>query len=73
MNSLQATSYSLFASKKTISGLRAKTPRTATWYGATVLNEDGSILEVRRSWDIGKLFAWLESFGFDVSLDSHLV
>ena len=73
MEAIQATSYSLFGYKKTVSGMRAKNRRTAIWYGAVVLNSDGTVLDNRHSWDINNLYRWLESFGFDVSIDAAII
>lgn len=69
---LQATDYKLYSHNRTVSGMSAKTRRTALYYNAAVLNEDGSVLEVRGAWDVSKLFRWLESFGFDVSIDREV-
>ena len=64
---LHATSYKLHSRKRAIHGMRATRQSYATYFGASVINADGSILENRWSWDPALLERWLSSFGLTAS------
>lgn len=75
MTTLQATEYAIYATQRTVSGMRTNInrKRTAPWYSIAIINEDGSVLDVRSSWDLFKLLDWAESFGLDISIDRAIL
>ena len=70
---IQATDCKLTISQRAVHGMRAKRLRYASWYSAAVINSDGSVFEVRGSWDPAKIEAWLDSFGLAGTFALHTI
>ena len=66
---IQATEVKLMIRQRTVSGMR--TTKYLPYYGAAIINEGGSVLDNRWSWNPQQIEEWVASFGLSASFALH--